>query len=86
MSDKLILKNQAKFQVYLSLFSSAIVGCSSRKQDPQVNIHEQARKIAKSADAIAVKAFNVFEDHLPDVHDIEEGGPKKATIIQMPEK
>lgn len=85
MSEKLIIKNQAKFQVYLSLFSSAVVGCSARKQDPQINIHEQARKIAKQADAIAVETFNQFETHLPtEPRPVEESGLKKGDVIEMP--
>jgi hypothetical protein len=86
MSEKTIIKNQAKFQVFLTLYSSAIVGCASRKQDPQINIHEQARKIAKSADAVAEAAFKEFEGHLPDVGMAPSPEEGKNSVIELPTK
>ena len=78
MSEKLLIQNQAKFQVFLSLFSSAIVGCASSQKAPTT--------IAKRADDIAVAAYERFETHIPEAHEIVEGGPKQGKVIQMPEK
>lgn len=87
MTEKIYIKNQAMFQVFMAFFSSAVVGCSSRKQDPDVNIHEQGRKIAKQAESIAVEAFQRFDAYIPDNSPPaanDETHKKKGEVIKLP--
>ena len=67
--SKFLIKNQAEFQVFITLFSSAIVGLSGKTTDENM--------IIQKADKIACLGIERFNTHIPTAEDIATNSGKK---------
>lgn len=81
MSDDLIINNPAKFQLFASLLSSAVIGVTTthpKETDPET--------IARRADKIAMEAMKRFEKRLPDAGPVNDApaSPRPGVGIIVP--